>query len=133
MRRIIGLSTLMLGLAWVVSFAPVGAMQGTPVAVHCTAAPLSADSLTAIVEKGFKTAPALTPSDEPAPAADLVAIYDLLTESVACTNANQPLRALSLYTDRYLAERFSGQTGEDELGHLLAAATRSPKPAAAED
>jgi hypothetical protein len=133
MRRIIWLGTLALVTALLVTSAPNGAAQATPAAAQCTAAPLSADSLTAIVEAGFKPAPALKLADEPAPAADLVAVYDLLIESVACTNANQPLRALSLYTDRYLAERFSGQAGEDELGHPLAAATRSPKPAAPED
>jgi hypothetical protein len=122
-----------LALALLVSPAPNIAAQATPAAAQCTAAPLSADSLTAIVEAGFEPAPALKPADEPAPAADLVAIYDLLTENLACTNANQPLRALSLFTDRYLAERFSDQAGEDELGHLLAAATRSPKPATPRD
>ena len=41
----------------------------------------------------------------------------------------EPMRSLALYTDRYLAKRFAGQAGEDELGHLLAASSRSPKPA----
>jgi hypothetical protein len=127
------LGTLAIAIAWVIGSPPASAAIATPAAMQCTAAPLSADSLTAIVEAGFKPAPGLTPTADPAPAADLVAVYDLLTESVACTNANQPLRALSLYTDRYLAELFSGPAGEDELGHLLAAATRSPRPAAPED
>jgi hypothetical protein len=35
--------------------------------------------------------------------------------------------------DRYLAERFAGEDGADELGHLLAAATRTPVPAAPDD
>jgi hypothetical protein len=133
MRRIIWLGTIAMALAWQVGSAAGSAAQATPVTVQCTTAPLSADSLTTIVEAGYKPAPALKPADEPAPARDLVAVYDLLSESVACTNANQPMRALALYTDRYLAERFSGQAGEDELGHLLAAATRSPKPASPED
>lgn len=51
----------------------------------------------------------------------------------ACTNANQPLRALALVTDTYLAEYFAGPAGQDQLGHLLAAASREPEPAAPED
>ena len=54
-------------------------------------------------------------------------------QSLACTNANLPLAALAAYTDRYLAERFSGSSGADEIGHLLAAAPRDPDPAAPGD
>ena len=107
--------------------------SATPESEHCTIDPLDPNQLTAIVRAGFEPAPRLEKSDQPAPATDLVAMFDVLTESVACTNANQPMRALALYTDRYLAERFSGQQGADELGHLIAASSRSPKPAAPED
>ncbi len=51
----------------------------------------------------------------------------------ACTNANQPLRALSLVTDTYIAEYFAGPAGQDQLGHLLAVASREPEPAAPGD
>jgi hypothetical protein len=57
----------------------------------------------------------------------------VVRESVACANANDPLRAMALFTDRYLAERFAGEAGGDELGHLLAAATRKPIPATPSD
>jgi len=107
--------------------------SATPESERCTVDPLAPEQLTAIVAAGFEPAPRLEKSDQPLPANDLVAMFDVLTESVACTNANQPMRALALYTDRYLAERFSGQEGEDELGHLIAASSRSPKPAAPED
>lgn len=102
--------------------------SATPESEHCTIDPLDPNQLTAIVRAGFEPAPRLEKSDQPAPATDLVAMFDVLTESVACTNANQPMRALALYTDRYLAERFSGQQGADELGHLIAASSRSPSP-----
>jgi hypothetical protein len=113
--------------------AAVGASQATPEPGLCTVDPLSPNQLTAIVKAGFEPAPRLEKSDQALPAQELVAMFDVLTESVACTNANQPMRALALYTDRYLAERFAGQEGEDELGHLLAAATRSANPATLED
>jgi hypothetical protein len=133
MRRIILVGTIAVTLACLPTPALGTAAQGTPVVAECTVEPLTADALTAIVEAGFEPAPALKPAAELAPATNLVKIYDVLSESVACTNANQPMRALALYTDRYLAQRFSGQAGEDELGHLLAAATRSPSPASPED
>jgi hypothetical protein len=107
--------------------------SATPETERCTVDPLSPEQLTAIVAAGFEPTPRLEKGDQAVPATDLVAMFDVLTESVACTNANQPMRALALYTDRYLAERFSGQAGEDELGHLIAASSRSPKPAAPGD
>lgn len=127
MRRLvwtIGLAAM----AMVLAPTPVPA-QSTPTAEQCEIAPLDRDELREIVESGFEPAPELVETGDPASAQDLVAIFDVLTESVACTNANRPMSALALFSDRYLAERFSGPDGEDELGHLLAAATRSPGPA----
>ena len=131
MRRLFPLLLIITMLCAIPATAAVAA--ATPEPELCTVDPLAPDQLTAIVEAGFEPAPRLEKIDQPVPAQDLVAMFDVLTESVACTNANQPMRALALYTDRYLAERFAGQEGEDELGHLLAAATRSPKPAAPAD
>lgn len=125
---LIGLAVLLL-----VGSPPGSGAQGTPVAADCVAEPLNGDELEEIVASGFAPAPDLTETGEPASAQELVAIFEVISESVACTNANQPLSALALYSDRYLAERFSGPAGEDELGHLLAAATRSPGHATPED
>jgi hypothetical protein len=100
--------------------------QATPEANRCSVAPLSADD-------GFEPAPTPEAGDPNVPARDWLPILLAVSESVECANANDPMRSLALYTDRYLAERFSGERGADELGHLLAAATRTPVPAAPED
>jgi hypothetical protein len=105
-------------------------LPATPLAAACTAAPVSINELRSIVAASPIAA-------TPAPAARLDdaaknAIIAAVDGSIACTNANQPLRALSFFTTRYLAARFSG-AGADDLGHLTVAVTRSPSPAAAED
>jgi hypothetical protein len=107
--------------------------QATPEANRCSVAPLSADELEEIVANGFEPAPTPEAGDPNVPARDWLPILLAVSESVECANANDPMRSLALYTDRYLAERFSGERGADELGHLLAAATRTPVPAAPED
>lgn len=60
------------------------------------------------------------------------AFAETVRESVACVNANQPLRWFALFTDGYLVRRFGGANADD-LGHLIAAATRSPLNAAPDD
>jgi hypothetical protein len=40
---------------------------------------------------------------------------------------------VAVYPARSLAEHFAGAAGSDELGHLIAAATRDPAPAAPAD
>ena len=57
---------------------------------------------------------------------------DVVVSAVACTNANQPLRALSYFTEEYLLYRISGEPAVT-LGHLRAAATRNPDVAAPDD
>ena len=113
----------------------VGAIQdtATPTGIECPVQPLASANLKEIVAAGSDPAPALDPTGDHPPATALLAIFDVLSNSLACTNANQPLSALALFTDRYLAERFAGPDGADELGHLLAAATRTPGPAEPED
>ena len=64
---------------------------------------------------------------------ELSRISRIVRIMTACTNANQPLRALSLVTDTYIAEYFAGPAGQDQLGHLLAASSREPEPAAVDD
>jgi hypothetical protein len=102
----------------------------TPEAVSpafCTVPPLSQSELVDIVAAGTPA-----PVDElPREAtgievddASIAAIEATVRESVACANANAPLRAYALFTDRYLRERFGGEN-QDDLGHLLAALTRN--------
>jgi hypothetical protein len=59
-------------------------------------------------------------------------IIAVVSESIACSNANDPMRAYALFTDRYLRIRFNGENADD-LGHLLVAITREPEPAAEAD
>jgi hypothetical protein len=107
--------------------------QATPEANACSVAPLRPDHLQEIVAEGFEPPQTLDEGDPNVPAEILVRIFAIVTESVDCANANDPLRSLALFMDRYLAERFAGEDGADELGHLLAAATRTPVPAAPDD
>jgi hypothetical protein len=107
--------------------------QATPEADACSIAPLRPDQLQEVVAEGFEPPQTLDDGEPNVPAEALVKIFAVVTESVECANANDPLRSLALFTDRYLAERFAGEDGADELGHLLAAATRTPVPAAPED
>jgi hypothetical protein len=113
----------------------VGAIQNTatPTGIECPVQPLLPAELKEIVAAGFEPVSALDPTADHPPATALLAIFDVLSDSLACTNANQPMSALALFSDRYLAERFAGPDGNDELGHLLAAATRTPGPAAPDD
>ena len=111
----------------------VDAAPATPVANTCLVEAVDPDHLKAIVAAGSVATPAAIASAQPVAAGDLVQILRVVTESVACANANDPLRSMALYTDRYLADRFAGETGMDELGHLLAAATRRPVPATPAD
>lgn len=113
---------------------PASGHVATPQAESaCSISPLEPAVLEEIVAVGFEIAPDPMPSNQPVPAQAVAGIFNTLAGNIACTNANQPLRALAYFTDRYLAERFAGPDGADELGHLLAAATRSPAPAARED
>jgi hypothetical protein len=105
----------------------------TPVIAECTLEPLQPEALAEIVAQQPMPVRELTPSSEAPATDDVAAATKIIEQSLACTNANQPLAALAAYTDRYLNERFGGAAGSDELGHLLAAATRNPDPAAPED
>ena len=107
-------------------------LPATPEPELCQIEPLDLEELSELASEPFELAADRIPSPADVPDESLNAVVGVVTESIACTNANLPLRSLALYTDRYLAERFSS-AGGDELGHLSAAATRSPKPANAAD
>jgi hypothetical protein len=62
----------------------------------------------------------------------VAAITDTVAQAVACANANDVLRSLALFTDRYVAERF-GSDHPDDLGSLEAALSRPPVPAVEDD
>lgn len=125
-RFIIALAALLTAVA-LAGAAGAQALPATPQADACTAAPISIADLNALVARG--TPGPATPAAIGAPAAATMAdVTATIEQSVACANANQPLRALALFTDRYLVVRFTG-SGADDLGHLAVAVTRHPAAA----
>jgi hypothetical protein len=72
------------------------------------------------------------PPRDPADPLTAAAIADTVRLAIACVNANDPLRAFALFSDRYLAARF-GPDHPDDLGSLQAAVSRQLRPAAAAD
>lgn len=99
---------------------------------RCQVEPLTDAELVDIVDAAASPATpvsALDGESEPLPEDLRQPIIDTIVESVACTNANDPMRAFALFTDRYLQTRFTGE-GADDLGHLLVAITRESAPAA---
>jgi hypothetical protein len=105
-------------------------LPSTPDPSTCTAAPVTIERLTMLAAEGTPAASLATPVNAPAPSLD--ELTATVAGSIACTNANQPLRALAYFTDAYLAARFSG-AGADDLGHLTVAVTRNPNVAAPAD
>lgn len=113
----------------------VSAHQATPDAPACTVRPIDPARIGAMIG-GIVTvatpAAVAASAGSPVDAAVAAAVAATVRESVACVNANQPLRWFALFTDRYLVRRFGGANADD-LGHLIAAATRSPSIAAPDD
>jgi len=126
--------SLFLFLSLSVLSTPVAANSpATPQTEECTVAPIAIDGLQALVLSGTPVAATPSRADAAVIAPDVAAgVTATIRQSIACTNANQPLRALALFTNAYLIARFSG-AGADDLGHLTAAATRDPAPATAAD
>ena len=116
--------------AFVASAVHAQNLPATPGPADCTLIPLQPDYLTAIVAGGFQPAANLMETRRAVTPDEVETVTTVVTQSLACTNANDALAALSVYTDRYLAEHFAGDAGSDELGHLIAASTRNPGPAA---
>jgi hypothetical protein len=120
-----GAVALLFGMA--VTSAGAADTPATPQPGQCTVAPITIAYLQNLV--AVDASPVASPASAiNQPSVDMDAISRTIEESVACTNANAPLRALALFTDSYLSARFSG-AGADDLGHLAAAITRSPAPA----
>lgn len=122
-------------LAWCLFVAsPVVAQDPAPVdPALCLVEPLAIEQLTDLVVSATPVpAEEISVSGESVGEIDAETVTAVITESVACANANQPLRSLALFTDRYLGERFSG-AGADDLGHLTVAVTREYAPAEPKD
>ena len=115
------------------TLAPVAAANAsaTPPPTACTVAPIAIGDLQKLVLTGTPVAATSAVVARIGPDV-IVGIGTTIAESVACTNANQPLRALALFTTNYLIARFS-HAGAPDLGHLSAAVTRDPAPAGAAD
>jgi hypothetical protein len=136
-QRIGSAAPLVLAIVIGVTGAGMGSVSASEVVSpeECTVRPITENDLVAIVENGTPTA-AVTATVEAT--GELVddetaeVITKLVRQSIACTNANDPMRAFALFTDRYLLARFGGDY-QDDLGHLLAALTREPDVASETD
>jgi hypothetical protein len=107
--------------------------QITPGASGCTVEPLDISHIQELASNSFVSKPSTPdPGASEANADTQQAIDDLLSEAVECANANDPLRSLALFTDRYISERF-GPEHPDDLGSLEAASSRTPTPASPDD
>jgi hypothetical protein len=127
--------TLPLIVAVILPIAAPATVSATPVpAAECDVRPIDPNRLVALVEAATPEPAAELPNLEGQPVERAVAdaVTATIAMSVACINANDPLRALALFTDAYLARRFTADGGDD-LGHFLAAITREPAQAAPED
>jgi hypothetical protein len=116
-------STPMLGVA--------GAAPATPAATDaagCTIEPRRFDDIADLASTPTASVTPIPAGGTPADAATVSAVTETIRMAVACANANDPLRAFALFTDRYLAERF-GPAHPDDLGSLFAALSREPVPA----
>ena len=99
-------------------------------AIECTVPELSQSELVAIVSTASALTPvseAKSPGSEPSDDAVMQAVSEVVRLSVACANANMPLRSLSLFSERYLQQRF-GADSQDDIGHLIASISRTPGP-----
>jgi hypothetical protein len=115
------------------TIAQAAELPTTPDPADCTVAPVTIARLEEMAAtEPEETAPDDFDAVEPVSPEIGAEIERTLIEAVACTNANQPLRALALFTDRYLAERFGGEDNP-LLGHLEAVTTRSPDVAPPEE
>jgi hypothetical protein len=116
-----------------VSGGSASALPVTPTARSCVVDPIERielqDAAKAPVPRRAEPAISATPVTD----IELGGISRIVRIMTACTNANQPLRALALVTDTYIADYFAGPAGQDQLGHLLAASSRDPVPAARKD
>jgi hypothetical protein len=102
---------------------------------ECTTVPLRPADLIAIVAASPIASPIADEEPIVGIQADLQTIDEITTtirRSVACTNANDPMRGYALFTPRYLQDRFGGDN-QDDLGHLIAALSRAPAVAKPED
>jgi hypothetical protein len=108
-------------------------LPATPAADLCTAEPIAVSELYALPDAPDRILDTPEPSEDDVEPDTIAQIEQVIGQVIACTNANQPLSALALFTNGYLVEHFAGPGGEDELGHLIAASSRLPGPAAPED
>lgn len=105
----------------------------TPTERSCVVEPITQVELQDAAEGPVPRRADPVESDEPVTDQELRQISRIVRIMTACANANQPLAALALVTDTYIAEYFAGPAGQDQLGHLIAVSSRSPEPAAPGD
>lgn len=84
---------------------------------ECVAEPIPLDEFNALVDTAPATpAPAASSTLPAGPVADeetSAAVQATVRQLAACLNANDTLRELSLYTDRYVLQQLAGSRGQD--------------------
>ena len=134
MRRVIFLA--LLTLTWMVDAQEARAQEYplTPDPATCDADPIDIEALVVAAASPVPTtSPEAVPEERRnASPRVLDELMQVVVGSVACTNANQPLRALSYFTEDYLLTRISDEPAVT-LGSLEAASTRDPAVAPVED
>lgn len=115
------------------AYASTRAQPVAPTVRSCTVDQIDQETLQAAATGPVPQRSDPVPTGEPVSDTDLQRISRVVRIMTGCTNANQPLRVLALVTETYLAGYFAGPDGQDQLGHLIAAASRSPQPAAPGD
>lgn len=105
----------------------------TPEPSTCDAEPVDIDRLAELAAVSGEEPRLYAPSESVEAPPELVdELVDVIAAAVACTNANQPLRALSFFTEDFLLHRISDEPAVT-LGHLAAASTRNAEIAPVED
>jgi len=134
MRRFIFLA--LLTLTWLAAAHGARAQQYplTPDPATCDAEPIDIEALVLAAATPVRAAtPTVVPAERRIASRSVQdELMEVVVGSVACTNANQPLRALSYFSEDYLLTRISDEPGVT-LGHLEAAATRDAAVAQVED
>lgn len=109
---------------------PASPISGDPSA--CSVQPRSFDDIAALVDTPPDATRVAVRDGDPADAEAVREITAVVTEAVACANANDIWRSLALFTDAYVSERF-GPGNPDDLGGLEATTSRTPVAAPVED
>jgi hypothetical protein len=111
---------------------PAIAVQATPAASSpsgCDVPPRSLEEISALLATPAPPEPersGVLPMGEPLRPEEQILIEQTVDQFIACSNAGEPLRVYSLYTDRYLQRLLSGERPPLDADRYEALATPMP-------